>query len=74
MHIVFNNDDITAQIDGQNILKIDTGDTGFTIEGVGNEFVLTTNETEQQAFANQVIGEINKLSSDYIEWRDILDE
>jgi hypothetical protein len=74
MHIVFNNDDITAQVDGQNILKIDTGDTGFTVEGVGNEFVLTTNETEQQAFANQVIGEINKLSSDYIEWRDILDE
>ena len=73
MHLIFNDDDIKPRVDDTNNLTITSPRIGFAVENT-NVLAMSSTESEHQAFAHQVIGEINKLSSDYIEWRDILDE
>lgn len=73
LHLVFNDDEIMVGTEDTNILNIKSSTAGFATANT-NDLVMSTEENEQQAFAHQVIDEINKLSGDYIEWRDLLDE
>ena len=73
LHLVFNDDNIVPRVEDTNTLIINSPNAGFSNSDTNN-MIMSTEETEQQSFAHQIIDEINRLSSDYIEWRDILDE
>ena len=73
IHLEFNNDEITATVGPNNNLKISSSNAGFNTADV-NDLIMTTDEDEQQLFAHQVIDEINRFSSDFIEWRNLLNE
>ena len=68
--LVFNNDEIIAGVNGENKLKISSGTSGFNTANE-NDLVMSTDESDQEMFINQLIAEINKDSSDYIDWRNI---
>lgn len=72
MHIIFNNDDIKV-MDSNGELIIKSESAGFQ-EVNENELLMTTDESEDQAFASQIIAEINHFSKDIFEWRDFENE
>ena len=72
LHLIFNDDEIIAGSDDNELVVI-SNNAGFRSENE-NDFIMSTEENEQQAFAHQVIDEINKYSGDYIDWRALLDE
>ena len=71
LHLIFNSDDIIAEVDNNNRLKIKSPEAGFAT-GDSNKLIMSTDENPEQSFAHQFIREINLLSGDYIEWRDLL--
>ena len=71
LHLIFNSDDIIAEVDNDNRLKIKSPEAGFAT-GDDNKLIMSTDENPEQSFAHQFIREINLLSGDYIEWRDLL--
>jgi hypothetical protein len=62
MHVVLNDDSIDVKNDDGNIV-ISSGDAGFSTENT-NELIMTTDETDEQAFVSQRIHEINLDSLD----------
>ena len=52
---------------------ISSGSSGFTI-GNNNDIIINTDENDQVIISEQIIDEINLYSSDYIDWRSILNE
>lgn len=72
LEIIFNNEtNVVDTTDG--ILTITSSDSTFRVED-GNLIVMTTEEDEQDIFPIQKIGEINKDSTDIIEWRKVFYE
>lgn len=73
LRLKFNSNDIEVNVKDSNNLNIKSSNAGFSTSD-DNNLVMTTEENEQQPITNQVIDEINKYSSDYIDWRNILNE
>jgi hypothetical protein len=72
MHIIFNNDDIqVTDSNGELIIKSESA--GFQ-EVNENELLMTTDVTEDQVNASQIIDEINHFSKDIFEWREFENE
>jgi hypothetical protein len=71
LHLIFDDDGIIVNTD-DNILTISSSNAGFRYEN-GNDMIITTDEDDQSVYPAQVIDEINHLTGDYIEWRDLLD-
>ena len=72
LKLIFNDINNNTIID-DNKLKISSSSAGFTTSD-DNTIVISTNEDEQIVISSQIIDEINLHSSDYIDWRTILNE
>ena len=74
LHIRFNDDTTVVKVEDENILKITTinGDEFSAVNM--NELLMTTDETQEDMFASQIIDEINLLSGDYIDYDELEDD
>lgn len=73
LKLVFNDINNKTIVENDNIMKISSGSSGFTI-GNNNDIIINTDENDQVIISEQIIDEINLYSSDYIDWRSILNE
>lgn len=73
LKLIFNDIDTKSYIQNDNKINISSGSSGFNIEN-NNDIIIDTDENEQIIISEQIIDEINLYSSDYIDWRSILNE
>jgi hypothetical protein len=73
MHITFNDNGTKVSVSNDNILNISSGEDGFSTNN-DNELILTTEKTIDQYYAEQIIDEINLLSGDYLDRRNVDNE
>lgn len=72
MHLILNNTDTTVKTDNDNLV-INSSTDSFRTANL-NQLLMTTDETDQDLFASQIIEEINLLSGDYIDYDELEDD
>jgi len=72
LNLILNDETVKVKID-DNTATITSSKAGFTVENE-NQLFMESDESEHDVFSIQTIDEINKDSTDIIEWRDLENE